>query len=86
MKIGRIVRVLEDKERKEILIKTNENRKVIISFYYPVDENWKESRQALYIDLYSPREDEFISIFKNILPFNENAEKESFLKSIKTNI
>lgn len=86
MKIGRIVRVLEDKERKETIIKSDENRKVIISFYYPADENWKESRQALYVDLYSPREDEFISIFKNMLPYKENAEKENYLKSIKTNI
>jgi predicted esterase len=86
MKIGRLVKVLEDRERKETLIECDENRKVIISFYYPIDETWKENRQALYGDLYSPREDEFINRFKEMVPLENDAEKEKFLKSIKTNI
>ncbi len=86
MKIGRIVRVLEDKERKETLIESDENRKVIISFYYPIDEMWKEDRQALYVDLYSPREDEFINRFKGMVPLENDTEKEKFIRSIRTNI
>lgn len=86
MKIGRIVHVLEDKERKETLIESDENRKVIISFYYPIDKTWKESSQAFYMDLYSPREDEFISRFKEMVPLESDSEKEHFLKNIKTNI
>ncbi|MBW9158697.1 alpha/beta hydrolase family protein [Clostridium tagluense] len=86
MKTGRIVKVLEDKRRKETLIECDENRKIIISFYYPIDETWKESRQALYADLYSPREDEFINRFKEMVPLENDAEKEKFLGSIKTNI
>jgi dienelactone hydrolase len=86
MKIGRIVKVLEDRERKETLIECDENRKVIISFYYPIDETWKENRQALYVDLYSPREDEFINRFKGMVLLENDTEKEKFIKNIKTNI
>lgn len=86
MKIGRIVRILEDKERKEKLMECNDNRKVIISFYYPIDETWKENRQALYADLYSPREDEFINTFRNFVLLEDDAEKKKFLERIETNI
>lgn len=86
MKIGRIVKVLEDTERKETLIQCNENRKIIISFYYPVDENWKEDRQAFYAELYKPKEEEFINIFKKIVVLDNDTEKIKFLKGIKTNI
>lgn len=86
MKIGRVIRLLEDTERKETLIQCNENRKVIISFYYPIDENWKEDGQALYMKLYRPREDEFINRFKEIVPLENDREKIKFLKKITTNI
>lgn len=86
MKVGRIVKVLEDKERKETLIEGDENRKVIISFYYPIDEAWKENRQAIYLDLYNPREDEFINKFKGMILLENDTEKEKILKRIKTNI
>lgn len=85
MRIGRIVRVLEDKKRKEVLVDTNENRKVIISCYYPIDEMWKKKEQAFYKDIYSPKEDEFIKKFKEIVPL-EDDQKENFLRNIPTNI
>lgn len=86
MKIGRIVKALEDKERKETLIECEDNRKVIISFYYPIDESLEVNRQAYYIDLYRPREDEFINTLKNIVTLDSDAEKIKFLERIKTNI
>lgn len=86
MKIGRIVRVFEDKERKDTLIDCSENRRVVISFYYPVDESFEMDRQALYMDLYSPREDEFINTLKNVVNLASDAEKIKFLESLTTNI
>lgn len=86
MKIGRITKVLEDKDRKETLIECDENRKIVISFYYPIDESFKEDRQALYMDLYSPREDEFINRFKGMVASGNEKEKENFIKELKTNI
>lgn len=40
MRIGRKVRVLKDKNREEIFNSSNENRRVVISIFYPVDDNW----------------------------------------------
>ena len=57
MKIGRVVRILEDTSRKDIFSKIDENRKVIISIFYPMDENYKIEKQAFYKDLYDPRQD-----------------------------
>ncbi len=86
MRVGRTIRVFEDEKRRETLTNTDENRRVVISFYYPIDKEWKKERQALYTDLYSPREDKFIEIFKNVVILNNETEKESYLKNIKTNI
>lgn len=47
MVIARIIKVLEDKERKETLIEGYDNRKMLISFYYPIDETCKENSQAI---------------------------------------
>lgn len=86
MRIGRVVRVLEDKKRKETLVEGNDNRKVIISFYYPINERWQNDRQAFYMDLYSPKEDEFVKNHKHMITLQDDKEKENFLKNIKTNI
>lgn len=86
MKIGRIVKVLDDKERKETLIECDEYRKVIISVYYPIDECLEMNRQAYYIDLYSPKESEFINTLKNKIALDSDTEKIKFLKGIKSNI
>lgn len=86
MGIGRIVRLLEDKKRKETLVEGNDNRKVIISFYYPISEGVENNRQAFYMDLYSPKEDEFINKYKPMITLDDDKEKENFLKNIKTNI
>lgn len=86
MKIGRVLRVLEDKKRKETLVEGNDNRKVIISFYYPTTEGWENDRQAFYMDLYSPKEDEFIKKHKHMIALQDDEEKENFLRNIKTNI
>jgi dienelactone hydrolase len=86
MKIGRIVKVLEDKERKETLIECEENRKVIVSIYYPVDESWEENRQAFYKELYSPREDEYVNTLKMAVALQNDMEKIKFLEEIKCNI
>lgn len=78
MGIGRIVRVLEDKKRKETLVEGNDNRKVIISFYYPISEGVENNRQAFYMDLYSPKEDEFINKYKPMITLDDDKEKENF--------
>lgn len=84
MKIGRIVRVLEDKKRRETLDECNENRKLVISFYYPVEEGWTSSDTPRYKNLFAPKEDVFIEKFRSIVKSNNNYEKDYHLKNIKT--
>jgi dienelactone hydrolase len=86
LKIGRIVRVLEDKEREETLVECAEKRKIVISFYYPADESWGRDGQALYSNLYSPREDKFFDTFKNMITIKDDLDKTKFLENLKTNI
>lgn len=80
MTIGRTVKVLEDKNRKEVYSKKDENRRVIISIFYPVDGAWKPEKQAYYKDLYSPCEEEFIKRYKE-----DPKVSEEYLNNIKIN-
>lgn len=86
MKVGRVVRLLTDNKRKELLNGSDEKRKIMISIFYPTDEDTDESEQAYYMDLFSPCQKEFIKRFadrKNMRGQQVNA---SYLRSIKTNI
>lgn len=80
MRIGRIVKVLSDSNRKEVISNSEEKRKIIISVFYPVDDNWDIDRQAFYIDLYHPQEQRFIDEWKN------SGVDEGYIRSIETNI
>lgn len=80
MRVGRTVRVLEDLDRNETFIRTDNNRKVIISVFYPVDRGWNAPKQALYIDLYKPMEKRFIDEWK------EAGVNENYICSITTKI
>ncbi|MCM1989020.1 alpha/beta hydrolase family protein [Oceanirhabdus seepicola] len=80
MIIGRTVKVLEDTNRKEIYSKKEENRRVIISIFYPVDGAWKPEHQAYYKDLYRPCEEEFINRYKDDIKVSED-----YLNNIKIN-
>ncbi|WBW96414.1 alpha/beta hydrolase family protein [Oceanirhabdus sp. W0125-5] len=80
MFIGRSVKILEDNKRKEVYSDNEENRRVIISIFYPVDGEWKPEEQAYYKDLYSPCEEEFINRFKDYLNISEE-----YLNNIKIN-
>lgn len=44
MRAGRVVRVLVDKDRKEIFNSNNEKRNLIMSIFYPVDDDWGERK------------------------------------------
>lgn len=85
MKVGRIVRLLTDNKRKELLNDTDEKRKIIISIFYPTDENLNESKQALYMDLFNPRPEEFIKRFAGRKNLAGQQVSESYLKSIDIN-
>jgi dienelactone hydrolase len=80
MRVGRIVKVLSDLSRNEVTSNSKEKRKLIISIYYPVDDNWNADRQAFYIDLYHPKEQRFIDEWK------AEGVQEGFIRNIKTNI
>jgi hypothetical protein len=80
MRVGRIVRVLTDLERTEVFSCSNEKRKLIISVFYPLDDSWNSDRQALYIDLYHPKEQRFIDEWKAA------GVEDSYIRNITTNI
>lgn len=80
MRIGRKVRVLKDKNREEIFNSSNENRRVVISIFYPVDDNWNAYKQALYKDLYSPQEERFLK------EWAESEEEKSYINNLTTNV
>ncbi|WBW96405.1 alpha/beta hydrolase family protein [Oceanirhabdus sp. W0125-5] len=81
MIIGRTVRVLEDTNRKEIFSKNHENRKIVVSIFYPADGEWKPEQQAYYKDLYSPCEEVFIERYKD----DDEEISEEYLNNIKIN-
>ncbi len=85
MKIGRTVRLLTDIKRKEFLNGTDEKRKIIISIFYPTDEEMDEPTQGLYMDLFYPCQEEFVKRFTEISNSAGKQIDESYLRSIKTN-
>ena len=85
MKIGRLVRMLTDNKRRELLNDTDEKRKIITSIFYSVDENLNESKQALYMDLFHPCQEEFIKRFAEKKNLAGQQVSKSYLKSINTN-
>lgn len=85
MKIGRIVRLLTDNKRKELLNDVGKKRKIVISIFYLADEEYDEVRQAVYTDLFYPRKDEFIKKFADRKNMSGRKVSESYLKSIKIN-
>lgn len=80
MTIGRMVKVLSDSNRKEVVSNSEEKRKIIISVFYPAEDNWNIDRQAFYIDLYHPQEQRFIDEWK------DSGVDEDYIRSIETNI
>jgi hypothetical protein len=85
MKIGRVVRLLTDEKRKEFLKATDEKRKIIISIFYPADGEPDESMYGLYMDLFYPRQEEFINRYTAKKNSAGQLLDESHLRSIKTN-
>lgn len=85
MKIGRIIRLLTDNKRKELLNDTYEKRKIIISIFYPTDEYLNESKQGFYMDIFNPCQEEFIKRFAGRKNLAGEQVSESYLKSIKIN-
>jgi predicted dienelactone hydrolase len=80
MKVGRIVKVLTDFSRNEIVRDSEEKRKLIISIFYPIEDDWNADRQAFYIDLYHTREQRFIDEWK------AEGVEEYYIRNVKTNI
>lgn len=85
MEVGRAVRLLTDNNRKELLNDSDENRKIMISIFYPSDEESDDSKQAFYMDLFSPCEEEFIKRFADRKNVQGQQVSENYLRSIKIN-
>lgn len=84
-RVGRVIRVLTDNKREELLKNTGEKRKIIVSIFYPSDEGIKENQKGSYINLFSPCEEEFINKFAAKKNMAGQQVDETYLKSIKTN-
>ena len=80
MRTGRIVRVLVDENRNEIFSCSDQKRNVIMSIFYPVDNQWSTNRQALYKDLYHPKEQRFVEDWK------DSEDNANYINSLATNI
>jgi len=85
MKIGRTVRLLTDNKRKESLNDTDEKRKIIISIFYQIDENLNETKQAYYMDIFHPCQEEFIKRFAEKKNLAGQKVSKRYLESINTN-
>ncbi|MFL0269330.1 alpha/beta hydrolase family protein [Candidatus Clostridium radicumherbarum] len=85
MKIGRTVRLLTDNKRKELLNDADEKRKIIISIFYKIDENLSETKQAYYMDIFHPRQEEFIQRFAGKKNLAGQKVCEEYLKYININ-
>ncbi|MGE8204663.1 dienelactone hydrolase family protein [Heyndrickxia sp. NPDC080065] len=70
MRIGRMVKEVTN---------IKEDRKFMISIFYPVDIEWKTEHHPTFLDLFFPYIDEAVNIFKVM------GAEESQLRSIKTN-
>lgn len=80
MRIGRLVRVLKDKDRNEIFNCAKDNRTLIISIFYPVDSKWTEERKPLYKDLFAPHADKFIK------EWSSSEDEKQYIDNLTTNI
>ncbi|MBS4174505.1 hypothetical protein [Bacillus sp. FJAT-49736] len=79
MGVGRKVIKLIDYKREDILSRNKENRKWMISIFYPSQGKQEDERNS-YLDLFSPKEEEAFKIFKDM-----GAEEIKNLKSFYTN-
>jgi hypothetical protein len=85
MKIGRVVRLLTDNNRKELFSGVDEQRKIIISIFYPAGENSNKFKQGLYMDLFNPCQEEFIKRFGEKKDLSGQKLSEDYLRSMKIN-
>lgn len=74
MKVGRIVEVITDKNRNELLVENEESRKILISMFYPAKDTGK---QSYYHELYNGNLERFLS------DWGENEKERRDLQSIK---
>lgn len=79
MKIGRRVKEITDFNREESLSDLEVNRKFMISIFYPVKKQWQEEQSLVYLDLFSPQEEEAEKIFMNM------GVRDNHLRSLTTN-
>jgi hypothetical protein len=66
MKIGRMVRKVIDKNRDEPLNNLEENRQLMVSIFYQVEESWEESTTSYFADLFFPYEAEILNVYKRM--------------------
>lgn len=85
MKIGRTVRVFVDNKRKELLHDVDENRKIIVSIFYPTDEEQDEAEGGRYMELFNPCQEEFIKRFVGKRTASGQQLSENYLRSIRIN-
>ena len=60
MKIGRVLRVVKDNSREEIFNCSKEKRTIIMSIFYPAEEQYCTGDGILYKDLFQPHTELFI--------------------------
>lgn len=80
MKVGRVTRVLIDKDRTESFLSINEKGKIVISIFYQADHEFDTLEKPYYKGLYEPNSEEFIKRFGD-----NNEEKKEYLRNIKIN-
>jgi hypothetical protein len=85
LKIGRIVRLLTDNNRKELFSGIDEQRKIIISIFYPAREDSNECKQGLYMNLFNPCQEEFIKRFGEKKDIAGQKLSEDYLRRMKIN-
>lgn len=76
MIIGRIVRVIEDVDREETLCESKENRRFVVSIFYPAKQDYQPEHKPVYLDLFSPQVEAAENIFSNM------GVKEGYLKNL----
>lgn len=59
-KIGRVLRVVKDNSRDEIFNSSKEKRTIIMSIFYPAEEQYCSGEGILYKDLFKPHTEIFI--------------------------
>lgn len=66
VKVGRAVKEIIDNNRKENFSELDENRKFMLSIFYPADESWQAEKEPIYLDLFSPHQEEAVNKFQEI--------------------